>query len=63
MFKSIILSIVLLLTGCYQSVSSNDIQRADKFCKSKNQEVVEINAHFGGSEAVICTDGKASGFI
>lgn len=51
----------LLLQGCYQTVNSNDIYRAEKFCKDKNMQVVEIKANFAGAEGVTCTDGKESG--
>lgn len=62
MIKTIILTLVIVSTqGCFhQTVNSNDIYRAEKFCKDKNMQVVEIQANFAGAEYVTCSDGKES---
>ena len=61
MIKPIVLTLGIVLTqGCYQTVNSNDMYRAEKFCKDKNMQVVEIQANFAGEEYVTCTDGKKS---
>jgi outer membrane lipoprotein SlyB len=50
-----------VLTGCFhQTVDSNDIYRAEKFCKEKSLHVVKILASFIGNEYVTCSDGKES---
>lgn len=48
-----ILILALLLTGCYQSVNSNDIETAVKVCGSLEQ-VQEIRAHWYSEELVDC---------
>jgi hypothetical protein len=45
----------LLLTGCYQSVNSNDIEAATRVCGGIDK-VTQINANFAGEEVVICTN-------
>jgi outer membrane lipoprotein SlyB len=56
----IIISVIIALsiTGCYQSVNQNDIQRAEKACKDKGMSVVEILSDFAGMERAICSDGR-----
>lgn len=59
MIKYIILALsITFLQGCHQTVNSNDMYRAEKFCKDKGIQVVEIQANFAGAEFVTCTDGK-----
>lgn len=62
MIKVIILALgIISIQGCFhQTVNSNDMYRAEKFCKDKNMQVVEIQANFAGAEYVTCTDGKES---
>lgn len=62
MIKTVILALcVISIQGCHQTVNSNDMYRAEKFCKDKNMQVVEIKANFAGTEFVTCTDGEESG--
>lgn len=50
--------IPFVLSGCvYQSVNQNDIQTSIKVCGSLEQ-IVEINAHWNGTEKVMCANRK-----
>lgn len=53
--KSIVIIIVLFLSGCmYQTVDDNDWRLGTEFCKSKNSEIYKIEANFLGSERYTC---------
>ena len=53
----IALTLALLLSGCYQSVNTYDINRAVKHCGGV-ENIVEINLVFTGDESVLCSDGQ-----
>lgn len=58
--KNILLLTVVLLAGCYQSVDSNEIDLANKFCKSKNSEIWVMASAFDGVVKVRCKNNEVS---
>jgi len=58
MKKLLILALALSLSGCYQTVNSNDIETANRICAAHNSQVQEIAAYFNGDEVVQCTNRK-----
>ena len=48
----------LSTAGCYQIVSSFDIEKAEKVCGKIDEKIVEISATFAGDENVRCTNNK-----
>jgi uncharacterized protein (DUF2235 family) len=58
--KNILLLTVVLLTGCFQTVDSTEIDLANKFCKSKNSEIWDMASHMGGPVTVRCKNNEFS---
>ena len=52
-----LISIILLsfaISGCYQTVSIHDYERAKAKCESTGESVESITAHMDGTESVKC---------
>jgi hypothetical protein len=61
MKKVIVILVSVVLSGCmYQSVSNEDIERAEKFCEGEKSEVEEITANMFGDEFVDCKNREGS---
>lgn len=52
--KIIYIVMIVTLSGCYQSVTSNDWELGTYFCKSKNSEILSVESNFLGGERFIC---------
>jgi hypothetical protein len=56
MKKLISIALTLMLSGCYQTVFSTDIDTAVEYCKDR-AGVLEISATFTGLDNIMCKNG------
>lgn len=57
--KFILIIMTLTLTACmYQTVNENDWRLGSEFCKSKNSEILQIEANTFGGEHYLCKNSE-----